>query len=556
MSAEVGGQLETMPTQRSLFGQDYGRLLVLGLVAVGMHAWLIAHTVIQARDSLGYARYALTLSDPNAGGDPTVSHQRIEVIRAAEQPPGYPFAIWMTEILLRNVSTLPTPDRSLLATQIANAMAAILLVVPMYLTGRMLFGRNVGFMGALLFQVLPVPARVTSDGLTEGLYLLTAATAVLLGTRAARKPGIGGFLLCGLAIGGCYLVRPEGLLIGVAVGLVIVAAGIARTWPRDVALGRLTALCVGVALVALPYMVLIGKLTNKSTTPALLHPWDDQPPPIWSGQPGACAPHGTAPLFAAWWDPKVDEGKCRIIWALGAVWGEIIKALHYVVGALTLLAIVVHRRRLFTPDLGLWVPFVLSGLSLTLLVYLAARVGYVSERHTVLLVMLCCILGTSAIETLMYALAQIPLIGRIIVWPDAAPATFFLALVASALPYSLKPMHQQREGHKHAGRWLATQMNEKDWLQDPLAWAEWYAGRTLYKTASYDGQPEFVWIVIEKGKGSPHSRLPQWDEANRRVANQQPVYRWPENAPPDGLVVEVYKVRYKDLPATDSLKQP
>ena len=88
-------------------------------------------------------------------------------------------------------------------------------------------------------------------------------------------------------------------------------------------------------------------------------------------------------------------------------------------------------------------------------------------------------------------------------WPDAAPVTFFLALVASALPYSLKPMHQQREGHKHAGRWLATQMNEKDWLQDPLAWAEWYAGRTLYKTASYDGQPEFVWIVIEKGKGSP-----------------------------------------------------
>ena len=190
MSAEVGGELEAVPTQRSLFGPDYGRLIVLVLVAVAVHAWLIANTAIPARDSLGYARIALNFSNPNGGEtNPHEQHQRIDVIRSAEQPPGYPLAIWVTEKVLRVVTDLPLADRSLLATQVANATAAVLLVIPMYLIGRMLFGRNIGFAGALLFQVLPVPARVTSDGLSEGLYLLAASIAIMLGVRAGRTTG-------------------------------------------------------------------------------------------------------------------------------------------------------------------------------------------------------------------------------------------------------------------------------------------------------------------------------------------------------------------------------
>ncbi|MCE9563759.1 MAG: glycosyltransferase family 39 protein [Planctomycetes bacterium] len=552
MSAEVGGELEAVPTRRSLFGPDYGRLAILVLTAIAIHAWLIANTAIPARDSLGYARIAVKFSDPNAGEtNPHESHQRIDVIRSAEQPPGYPMAIWLTEKVLRCVTSgLSVADRSLLATQIANATAAVLLVIPMYLIGRILFGRNIGFAGAFLFQVLPVPARVTSDGLSEGLYLLAASVAIMLGVRAGRRPGIGGFVLCGLATGACYLVRPEGLLVGVAVGLVIAAAGITRSWPRDVALGRLTALCVGVAMVALPYMVLIGKLTNKTSPSVILQAWDTPPPPIWKGQPGARAPGGATPLFAAWWDPKVDEGKNRVVWAIGAVWGEMIKALHYVVGSLMLIAIFAHRRRLFVPDWGLWVMIVLCLLTLTMLVYLAARVGYISERHTVLLVMLCSIFAPASCRPLADVLHYTPLINRLIFWPKAVPGLLYCILIVWTVPYALKPMHPHREGHKHAGRWLADHMSEKDWLQDPLAWAEWYAGRTVYKTATYDGQPEYIWVVIEKGKGSPHSRLPQWDEAKRRAteAGAKPAYRWPENAPPEGPAVEVYKVKYQATP--------
>lgn len=546
MAAEVGGQLEAVPARRSLFGPDYVRIAAVVLVGIGVHAWLVAHTAVPARDSLGFARYALNLSDPHPAHDSAAPRQRIDVIRSAEQPPAYPAAIWVTEKVLRAACPLPLPDRALLATQVANAAAAVLLVVPLYLTGRMLFGRNIGFAAALLFQVLPVPARVTSDGLSEGVYLLAAAAAVMLGVRAARRPTVGGFLVCGLAVGGSYLARPEGLLIGMAVGLVATAAGLARRWPRDAALGRLAALGVGIALVAVPYMVVIGKLTNKSTPGAILNPWET--PRIWQGQPSAAAaPAEGLALFGAWWNPREDEGKNRLVWAAAAVWAEVIKAVHYVVGTLTLVAIGVHRRRLFAGDLGLWVPVALSGLSLVLMFFLAARVGYVSERHTVLLVMLCCLLGAAGIGPVVRGVARVPVLGRVVVWPAAAPAVLLAVLVASALPYTFKALHPHREGHKHAGKWLAAHAGEGDWLQDPLAWAEWYAGRTLYQPPHYPGRPKYVWVVLEKGKGSPHSRLPQWEEARQRAAGHRPVYRWPEDAPETGPAVEVYKIPFADL---------
>ncbi len=314
------------------------------------------------------------------------------------------------------------------------------------------------------------------------------------------------------------------------------------------AAGRLTALLVGVALVALPYMVLIGKLTNKPTGSYITNPLDSQPGRIWMFQPGTRAPAGgVGPLFAKWWDPAKDTGKCRELWAIGAVADEVTKALHFVVGGLAVIGLFAHRRQLFGPDPGMWVLVILGLLSLGLMTYLATRIGYVSERHTLLFVMISCVFAASALEPLAQFFESLPVLGRLIIWPKAAPGTFLIALVVAALPFTLKPMHQQREGHKHAGRWLAGQMQEGDWLKDPLAWAEWYAGRTLYKTAENHGKPEYIWIIVETGKENPHSRLPQWEEAKRLTEGREPMYRWPENSPVSGPTVEVHRLRYEEV---------
>lgn len=546
MLAEVGGRLEVVAPRRSLFIKDYWRIGVLLAVAIAIHAWLVLHTSVPARDSMGFARIANNLSDPNAGSTPDQPRQRIDIISKAQHPPGYPLAVWMMEKALRH-KIASRAERTLLATQIANALAAVFLVIPIYLIGRILFGRNVGFAAGLLFQVLPVPARVTSDGLSEGVYLLAIALAILMGVRAARRPGIGGFLLCGLATGASYLVRPEGLLAGFGVGSVIVLAWLSGRWTRTDALGRLTALTVGIALVAGPYMVLIGSLSRKHTAEYITNPLNDQRPLLWKGQPDSRAPAADSSLFAVWWDPAKDEGKSRTLWAFGAVWTEMIKSLYYLVGALALFGVIAHRRQIFAPDPGLWVLLALGVLNLMLLLYLAARIGYVSERHTVLFVMLACVFAAAALEPLAVVIEALPVIGRLVIWPKAAPCGILVAVVASALPVTLQPMHAHREGHKHAGRWLAEHMGPDDWLKDPLAWGEWYAGRTLYNTPVYHGRPEHIWVIVEVGKGSPHSRLPQWEEAKQLTGDRKPVYRWPEDAPAEGPAVEVYKLKYEEV---------
>ena len=388
--------------------------------------------------------------------------------------------------------------------------------------------------------------RVTSDGLSEGVYLLVMATAILLGVRWLDDRESAGFLLCGLATGASYLVRPEGLLVGLGIGGVILLAWGMKRWARADALGRLTALAVGVALVAGPYVILIGALSKKATANYITNPLDDRPPSIWRGQPGTQLHANGSSLFAVWWDPARDEGKNRTLWAFGAVWSEMTKSLYYIVGVMAIIGIIAHRRQILAPDPGLWALLVLGFLNLLLLLYLAARIGYVSERHTVLFVMLSCIFAAAALEPLAVIFESLPILGRLVVWPKAAPGGILAAVVAAALPVTIQPMHQHREGHKHAGQWLATQMGPNDWLMDPLAWGEWYAGRTLYNTPVYHGRPDNIWVIIEKGKGSPHSRLPQWDDANHLVAGRQPVYRWPSSAPVEGPAVEVYKISYEE----------
>ena len=73
------------------------------------------------------------------------------------------------------------------------------------------FDRRVGFWAAALLQCLPATARTTADGLTEALFLLLAATALLMGARALRTGRASLFALCGLCGGLGVEMVPRGL---------------------------------------------------------------------------------------------------------------------------------------------------------------------------------------------------------------------------------------------------------------------------------------------------------------------------------------------------------
>ena len=565
ITPEVGGRLEVAPFCPVLGRRDYIVLTALILIALIIHIYLVHYTAVPARDSLGYARVALNLSDPQHGRQGSERRSRIEVIRTAEHPPGYPIAIWCVEKILRSVSNAPLSERVLWAAQYVNALAATVLVVPMYLMGRMLFGLWPAAVGTLLFQVLPVPTHVTSDGLSEGLYLLFASIALASGVWGIRRPRVERLLITGGAIGAAYLVRPEGMLLAVPIGLMIL--GIWRGRPLSCRLGWMTAFVVGIAAIGLPYMLLIGKLTNKPTGRYLTNPFDDHVPPIWRGQPLsnrsltqpdqslACRSwthpgtglrgertHSGMCLWAEWWHPQWNARSRRSVWAMQAVGKEMLKSLHYATAILALVGIACQYRRLQLGDPGLLFLVAVGCLYLGLLFYLALRIGYVSERHTLLLNLLGCMFAASSLPALGRWLSVAPFVRHLVIWPHLMPSGLAGMLVVTALPQTLQPLHPHREGHKHAGLWLAEQLQDQDWLVDPFCWAEWYAGRTLYRTPVYHGQPLRTWVVVEEGKVSPHSRLPLWERAKELTRYGQQVFQWPPHASSDHPRVVVYRV--------------
>src|SRR5206468_3708483 len=105
------------------------------------------------------------------------------------------------------------------------------------------------------------------DGLSEATFLLFAATALLFGVMAFQKPSMIRYVLCGFFGALAYLTRPEGALILLAAAMVWLGIQAFRAWRRpwrewliDGGLMAVTAL-----LVASPYCVAIGGVTNKPT---------------------------------------------------------------------------------------------------------------------------------------------------------------------------------------------------------------------------------------------------------------------------------------------------
>src|SRR5579862_5816508 len=141
-------ELPTPPPARKR--SDLGLIVLLLLVAVGLRFWQLQHTEITARDSIGYIRIAWRLEHD---ADPRT------VVHDAAQHPGYPAALLLMSVPVRYFSHDDLPTTMQRSAQLTSVFAAVLLVVPMFLLGRELFDRRIGFAAALLFQCLPTSGR-------------------------------------------------------------------------------------------------------------------------------------------------------------------------------------------------------------------------------------------------------------------------------------------------------------------------------------------------------------------------------------------------------------
>jgi 4-amino-4-deoxy-L-arabinose transferase-like glycosyltransferase len=535
---------------------DIRSLLVLAVTAMVLHGWIIAHAAVPARDSLVFIRYAWRLQE---------EPWRM-VLGDSPQPPLYPLTIAAASLPLRYFTSSATSLGMQYSAQVAAALAGTLLVVPMYYVGRMLFQRRVAFWSSLLFQCLPVSAHVLSDGLSEGLFLSLVATFFAIAGVALRRRSLPALGLAGLSSGLAYLTRPEGAALAVVLLLILACCQWRHSWGwRRFVSG--TAVLVGGALApALPYMCIIHGFSNKTTAGAILSPCAGSfgSPQSWFDRvsdevrlAAAIAPASDVvgdapPSFLLDSSRNTDAPRRSLGGAVHAVVAETGKSFHYVAWLPAALGLWWFRSRLRTRPIA--AVMALAALAhIAVLVRVAFVAGYVSERHT-LLVVLC--LTPWVVAGILEVPRRIGIIGTAMGFSPTVTSwggrertvawCLLVVLTAYGLPSTLRVLHASKQGFRDSGLWLATRADPADVIVDPFGWSEFYAGRTLsgpIPRPTTPGHTPCYYVVLDNLSPSPrHSELPLMPEARRLAEQGVLVYHWPTSRPISEAVVRIFAV--------------
>ena len=509
---------------------DFRLLAILALVTCGLRTYQLCTTEVTARDSISYIHIAWRLEH----GDWR------QVIRDSPQHPGYPVAVLAGSLPARLFFPNDLPYAMQLGAQLASAVASIFLVAPLFWMGRQLFNRRIGFWAVLVFQCLPCSGRIMADGLSEGVFLLFALTAMALAMNSLRTGSILGFALAGAAGGLAYLTRPEGLLIPAVAGLMLLGMQIFRAWRRSWrtvgACGA--ALAAALLLVSGPYMLLIGGLTVKNTGNALLKEATAEViQPV--ERPAADGVTGGPALLAVWWRGDADGSSGRYLWGLQTLAEVLSKAFFFVLWIPALAGLVYFRDR-FRINPGAWMVLLVCVLLGGLLYRVAVRMGYLSDRHTILILACGVLWATAALEAAGRGLARL-LANR--GWRTAASAAataLLLVVTVAPLARTLEPLHGDRVGFRAAGHWLAEHAGPQEAVFDPFGWSGYYAGRYFQDGAS---QEPWSYVVIEESTSNKHSHLVTMPEAEKLAGAGKRIRAFPAPRGKESAEVVIYDLR-------------
>jgi hypothetical protein len=522
---------------------DVALVCLLALLAIGLRAWQLTHTEVASRDSIGYIRIAWQLQHDDWR----------TVLPSAAHHPAYSIAVLATSHPVRYFVRDDLPYAMQLSAQLASALASVLLVVPTFYLGKELFNRRIGFWASLLFQCLPAGGRVLGDGLSEATFLLFAVTGLALAFVALRTGSWVAFALVGLSSGLAYLTRPEGIAVVTATGLVLLGMQVVKrwrfTWPRCLA-GCLS-LALGFLVVGGPYMATIGGLTVKRTGHMVIENTgaDDSAEHEETSPHRASASGVTAgPVWAMWLVGDDQSRSVRHRWALWAFPSVLFKGFFYVMWAPTLLGLVWFRDRFRFP--GSWVLLVLGLLLGGVLYRVAVVVGYLSDRHMVLIILCGLYWAVAATELLgrKCALLLVRLRPSLAATHGAREEIWAMALLLSLcitpLFRTLEPLHADRAGFREAGYWLAQHAEPSDSLEDPYSWSSYFAGRVFQEGTSEipEQNQHLCYVVLERAKNN-HPHLGELKILWQRVEGEKEVASWSVRRGKDTASVLIFALR-------------
>jgi hypothetical protein len=286
-----------------------------------------------------------------------------------------------------------------------------------------------------------------------------------------------------------------------------------------------------------PYVATIGHLTNKNSGKAMMWSGDLNHEGLLSRAPGEAGPVGRLAPLAAFW---TDQEGAILWWSVRSLGKETAQALHYAIAGLAIVGVFLAGR-LVRRSAGLALLTALAALHTALLLRMSELSGYVSGRHTLIFTVIgCLVAGIALIRLAEWCAAAAPRWGA-----RGWTAALMTGLAVAGIAPLYKPLHQNRAGHKDAGRWLAAHAAPEDAIYDAFNWAEFYAGRI--QTVATPQRPPRVFIVLETSDNQ-HSRLPRLPEAKELATYGTEVYYAPPNKPRAQAKVVVIEVPRDRLP--------
>jgi hypothetical protein len=497
------------------------------VLAASVHGIGILRTLLPAQDGLKFLRVAKEFQ----------TQPWADVVRNSDQHPLYPASIALVESAVEMaLGRGPTAWR--VSAQLVSSLASVALLVPLFYLTRLLFDEATARLGVVLFVLLPGPAALGHDTLSDALALLGFTTALWLGLVAIRTRGLRPAIGCGLAAGLGYWTRPEVAVLPVAVlaaaGLGWLTHGLWRkssvrgdgqtrdeaeyiaeslspsplagegggrgsgwpvhlTWPphanprpqggrESEARGRRTIaspapVAALFAALAIVFLAMVGSYALVKGEVSEKLALRKSVPIASKGRLIRTVPQWLPPGLA---DPRWDfSAKEERAAAIGPARGilQLVRAYAEQLGwcLLPLAAWGAWRARAGAGR-GLIAVYVI--LFAAVLVRHAMSLGYLSGRHVMTLVL----------ATLPWAAAGILALARDVAtrlnWDELTRRTraaFGLsALVALGLFVQAKPAHASRWGHWAAGKWLSEHAHRADAVLDTRGWASFISGCNSY----------------------------------------------------------------------------
>lgn len=168
-------------------------------------------------------------------------------------PPGLSIAVGLANVVVRE---------PVLAARLVIILASILSIIPLTLIASRLFGKSAGIATGLAFALLPARTVWSSVVTSETPYLFLVLVGVYLWLKECDSHRWVRAAAMGAVLGYAYLVRPEGLLCGLAVLAFTFLPRKFGTMPS-----RRSALIAGLAfvVVACPYVIYLRCVVGKWT---------------------------------------------------------------------------------------------------------------------------------------------------------------------------------------------------------------------------------------------------------------------------------------------------